>query len=129
MPKPIFRYPMLAAVAVSGFFVAANVLADDNVTAQRTTLLEKDVQLPSASVNAKVIHVVFPHAFKTPSHTHVGPGPRYIIKGKLQVVDKSGKQEYSKGQVFWETGEEMTIENIGPAEAEVVIFEMAPGQH
>ena len=103
-------------------------LADDNVVLQRTTLLEKPVQLPGNSVNAKVIHVSFPPAFKTPLHTHEGPGPRYIIAGKLKVVDKSGEKTYTTGQVFWETGEQMTIENIGQTSAEVVIFEMAPMQ-
>lgn len=104
----------------------SSVLADDNIVLQRTTLLEKSVQLPTNPVNTKVIRVSFPPAFKTPLHTHEGPGPRYIIAGKLKVADKSGEKTYTTGQVFWETGEQMTIENIGQTSAEIVIFEMAP---
>ncbi len=104
----------------------ASVFAEDNVVLQRSTLLEKAVELPSASVDAKVIRVTFPPAFKTPLHTHEGPGPRYVVKGKLEVADKDGAKTYSAGQVFWETGEEMTVENIGQNSAEIVIFELAP---
>ncbi|SJM90886.1 Cupin 2 conserved barrel domain protein [Crenothrix polyspora] len=104
----------------------ANVFAEDNVVLQRSTLLEKAVELPSTSVNTKVIRVTFPPAFKTPLHTHEGSGPRYVINGKLKVADKSGEKTYTTGQVFWETGEEMTIENIGSGSAEIIIFELAP---
>ena len=96
-------------------------------TAQRTTLLEQKTELSSNMVNAKVIKVLFPVGFKTPLHTHDGPGPRYIMKGKLKVEDKASKT-YSAGEVFWETGEEMTIENVGDDVAEVIIFEMAPAK-
>jgi len=70
--------------------------------------------------------VILPAAFKTPLHTHEGPGPRYIVKGKLKVVDSGSTKTYSAGEVFWETGEQMTIENITNDSAELVIFEMAP---
>jgi hypothetical protein len=30
--------------------------------------------------------------------------------------------------VFWETGAEMTVENVGKGEAEIIIFEMAPAK-
>jgi quercetin dioxygenase-like cupin family protein len=106
--------------------ITSAVFADDNVVLQRTTLLEKSVDLPSNPINTKVIRVSFPPAFKTPLHTHEGSGPRYIISGKLKVVDKSGEKTYSSGQVFWETGEQMTIENLGQSSAEIVIFELAP---
>ncbi|SJM89090.1 cupin domain-containing protein [Crenothrix polyspora] len=102
------------------------VVADDNIVLQRTTLLEKAVELPSNPVNTKVIRVSFPPAFKTPLHTHEGPGPRYIISGTLKVVDASGEKTYGSGQVFWETGEQMTIENVGHGAAEIVIFELDP---
>jgi hypothetical protein len=35
-------------------------------------------------------------------------------------------QVYTPGDVFWETGAEMTVENVGGSDAEMVIFEMAP---
>lgn len=123
----MFKILSSQLIIASVLVLAANsVCADDNIVLQRTTLLEKSVELPTNPVNSKVIRVSFPPAFKTPLHTHEGPGPRYIISGKLKVVDKSGAKTYTSGQVFWETGEEMTIENIGQGSAEIVIFELAP---
>lgn len=124
-----FRSPLTSvSVLTASVLVLAtsSVVADDNIVLQRTTLLEKAVELPSNPVNTKVIRVSFPPAFKTPLHTHEGPGPRYIISGKLKVVDSSGAKTYGSGQVFWETGEQMTIENVGQGAAEIVIFELDP---
>ena len=60
------------------------VSAQEKPTLNRTILLENKVELPSNNINAKVIRVTFPPAFKTPWHTHQGPGPRYVVKGKLR---------------------------------------------
>ena len=93
----------------------------------RTPLLENAVELPSKSVNAKVIRVTFPPAFKTPWHTHEGPGPRYVVKGKLKVTEDGKVNSYGIGEVFWESGKSMQVENVGKDTAELIIFEMAPG--
>jgi len=69
------------------FINIKTVSAQENPTFDRTVLLENKVELPSNNVNAKVIRVIFPPAFKTPWHTHEGPGPRYVVKGKLKVVE------------------------------------------
>ena len=61
------------------------VSAQDKPTLNRTILLENKLELPSNNINAKIIRVTFPIAFKTPWHTHEGPGPRYVVKGKLKV--------------------------------------------
>lgn len=106
----------------------AAVVAEDHTGLQRSKLLEKTVQLPSNTVNAKVIRVTFPPAFKTPLHTHEGPGPRYVVKGELKVSEKAKTGTYKAGEVFWETGEEMTVENIGQSVAEIIIFELAPSK-
>lgn len=119
------KYLSLSLIALCGL-QSTIALATDNVSLQRSTLLQKNVELPSNAINAKVIKVTFPPAFKTPLHTHEGPGPRYIIKGKLKVVDNGSTKTYSAGEVFWETGAEMTVENITQDTAEIVIFEMAP---
>ncbi|WP_394754303.1 cupin domain-containing protein [Crenothrix sp.] len=128
MFKIIIHKSALLSIAFSSLLLIpiANVFAEDNVVLERKTLLEKATQMPSTSVNTKVIKVTFPPAFKTPLHTHEGSGPRYVIKGNLKVADKSGEKTYTSGQVFWETGEEMTVENIGQGSAEIVIFELAP---
>jgi len=90
----------------------------------RTILMENPVELASKSVNAKVIRVTFPPAFKTPWHTHEGPGPRYVVKGKLKVTEDGKVNTYSVGEVFWESGKLMQVENVGKETAELIIFEM-----
>jgi quercetin dioxygenase-like cupin family protein len=77
-------------------------------------------------VESRVIRVQFPSGYKTPLHTHEGPGPRYVLKGRLRVEDSGQIQVYGPGDVFWETGAAMTVENISGGDAELVIFELAP---
>ena len=79
----------------------------------RESLLNKRVALESNDIDARVIRVRFPKGFKTPLHTHEGPGPRDVLKGKLKVEDDGQSHTYVPGDVFWETGKEMTVENIG----------------
>jgi len=102
------------------------VSAQEKPILNRTLLLENKVELPSNSVNAKVIRVAFPPAFKTPWHTHEGPGPRYVVKGKLKVVEGGNTNIYKVGDVFWESGNLMSVENMGEDPAELIIFELAP---
>ncbi|WP_411725979.1 cupin domain-containing protein [Methyloglobulus sp.] len=109
------------------FFVVEAVSADDPKPGLiRTTLMENPVELSSKSVNAKVIRVTFPPAFKTPWHTHEGPGPRYVVKGKLKVTEDGKVNTYSIGEVFWESGKLMAVENVATETAELIIFELAP---
>ena len=102
------------------------VSAQEKPTLNRTILLENKVELSSNNINAKVIRVTFPPAFKTPWHTHQGPGPRYVVKGKLKVVEEGKTNTYTVGDVFWESGHLMSVENIGEDSAELIIFELAP---
>jgi quercetin dioxygenase-like cupin family protein len=92
---------------------------------KREVLSENQVELPSNTVNARTIKVTIPAAFKTPDHTHDGPGPRYVVKGKLKVVEGDKVGVYSAGDVFWESGELMSVENVGKGDAELIIFEIA----
>jgi quercetin dioxygenase-like cupin family protein len=89
-------------------------------------LFEKAVELPSKNVNVKIRHVTFPIGFKTPEHTHEGPGPRYILRGKLTVIEGGVTGTYGAGEVFWESGIPMTAENVGGEEAEFIIIELLP---
>jgi quercetin dioxygenase-like cupin family protein len=89
-------------------------------------LFEKAVELPSQNVNVKIRHVTFPVGFKTPQHTHEGPGPRYILKGKVEVIEGGVTGTYGAGDVFWESGIPMTAENVGSEEAELIIIELLP---
>lgn len=106
-----------------------SVFAQENPNLSRTILLEKKLELASKKITANVVRVSFPPAFKTPQHTHKGPGPRYVAKGKLKVTEGNKTATYSVGEVFWESGQLMTVENIGEGPAELIIFEMAPQQH
>ena len=102
--------------------------AQEKPTLNRTLLLENKVELPSNNVNAKVIRVTFPPFFKTPWHTHEGSGPRYVVKGQLKVVEGGKTNTYSAGDVFWESGKLMSVENLGEDSAELIIFELAPAK-
>lgn len=100
--------------------------AEEKKDLQRTILLENKVTLPGNQINGRVIRVSFPTGFKTPRHTHDGPGPRYVVKGTLQVVEGDKTGIYSEGDVFWESGQSMAVENVGGEPAELIIFELAP---
>lgn len=102
------------------------ISAQEKPTLNRAVLLENRVELPSKNIDAKIIRVTFPHAFKTPWHTHKVPGPRYVAKGKLKVVEGGKVNTYSVGEVFWESGLLMSVENIGEESAELIIFELGP---
>jgi quercetin dioxygenase-like cupin family protein len=100
--------------------------AQEKPPLNRAVLLENRVELPSNNINAKIIRVTLPPAFKTPWHSHEGPGPRYVTKGTLKVVEGGKTNTYSVGDVFWESGHLMSVENIGEDSAELIIFELAP---
>ncbi len=115
-----------AVLLMTVMFVAPShvALAKEADDIKRTILLQQVVTLPSPKVNGKVIRVSFPQDVKTPRHTHEGPGPRYVVKGTLQVVEGDKTGIYSAGEVFWESGQSMTVENVGGEPAELIIFEM-----
>jgi len=111
-----------------GFFLATIPAANAEESSAKFTrelLLKKHVTLAAKEVDTNVIRVRFPKGYKTPLHTHEGPGPRYVVRGKLKVEDSGQTNVYAQGEVFWETGGEMTIENVGKGEAEIIIFEIA----
>jgi quercetin dioxygenase-like cupin family protein len=128
----------IKTIKSAGFFlVTLTVLLCINIQAisaqekpalSRSILLSNKIELPSNNIDAKVIRVTFPPAFKTPWHSHEGPGPRYVVKGKLKVVEGGKTGTYSVGEVFWESGDLMSVENLGEDSAELIIFELAPAK-
>lgn len=119
----------LHILAVLGLTLAASTTTAAEVAqASRQLLLNKEITLPSSQVATNVIRVHFPSGYKTPLHTHEGQGPRYVLMGRLKIEDAGKTQEYGPGDVFWETGQEMTVENIGGGDAEILIFEIAPAK-
>jgi quercetin dioxygenase-like cupin family protein len=127
--KSVFKIKIAALVIPSALLMALGqpASAKEASDIKRTVLLQQNVTLPGPNVNSRVIRVNFPNGVKTPRHTHEGPGPRYVVKGTLQVVEGDKTGIYSAGEVFWETGQSMTVENIGGEPAELIIFEMGPG--
>jgi len=119
---------ILATLIALSFCNISAASAQEKPGLNRTVLLDKKLSLPSPNIDAKVIRVAFPFGFKTPWHTHEGPGPRYVVKGSLKVVEHGKATTYSAGEVFWETGELMSVENVGVDAAELIIFELAPGK-
>jgi quercetin dioxygenase-like cupin family protein len=103
---------------------AGTASADEVPMPPRQVLLEKAAELPGTAINAKVIRVAFPKGFKTPLHTHEGPGPRYVVKGKIRIEQSGQINTYGPGEVFWESGQWMTAENVGDEEAVMIIFEL-----
>ncbi|MFO1418974.1 MAG: cupin domain-containing protein [Methylotetracoccus sp.] len=98
--------------------------ADEPPMPPRQVLMEKATELPSNRVNARVVRVAFPKGYKSPLHTHEGPGPRYVLKGKVRIEESGQINTYGPGEVFWETGQWMTVENVGEDEAVMIIFEL-----
>ena len=122
--KPTLIFSCLLAVFA---FTSLSANAEEtHAMPSRQTLLKKEVTLPSTQMLTNVIRVEFPPGFKTPTHTHEGQGPRYVVKGHLKIEDSGKSQIVGPGDVFWESGQPMTVENVGGADAEFIIFEIAP---
>ncbi|HUL13051.1 MAG TPA: cupin domain-containing protein [Methylococcaceae bacterium] len=120
----MFPCRSLSIIALA-FLSAVSALAEEvAVTPPRELLLEKEMDLPSTHLKANVLRVTFPQGFKTPLHTHDGPGPRYVLKGRVKIEEGGESHVYEPGQVFWETGQWMTAENVGQGEAVIVVIEL-----
>jgi quercetin dioxygenase-like cupin family protein len=102
------------------------VLADANTSLSKELLFENKTALKSNRIHAKMIRITFPPHYKSPWHTHQGPGPRYILKGSLKITEGKQVNTYSAGEVFWESGQRMRAENLSNEEAELVLFELVP---
>ncbi|MBS1212310.1 MAG: uncharacterized protein H6R26_926 [Proteobacteria bacterium] len=114
----------LASLLISASSPAA--LADESKPEgmTRTMLMEQQIDLPSPKLKTNVLRVTLPQGFKTPLHTHEGPGPRYVLKGQIRMEEGGQSHVYGPGDVFWETGQWMTVENVGQGDAEMVIIEL-----
>jgi len=85
------------------------------------------VELPDKDFNILVRTVEWPVGFKTKAHTHKGPGPRYVLSGKVRIDDQGKIGEYSAGETFWHVGGfPHTAENIAQTPSKVLIIELLP---
>ena len=99
--------------------------AGDQPKPSSKVLFEKVVEVPS-KIKVLVRHVTFPAGYKSPEHTHKGPGPRYVLQGKAEVIEGGETGTFAAGEVFWESGIPMTAENVGDGELKLVIIELLP---
>jgi len=127
MMKSLKGMPSLATLILSiGLINPLTVLADASASMSKELLFENNTALQSNRIHAKMIRVTFPPLYKSPWHTHQGPGPRYILKGSLKITEGKQVNTYSAGEVFWESGKRMRAENLSNKEAELVLFELVP---
>src|SRR3972149_10695984 len=112
-------------LSLGGYVAPWPLAAEDQPKPAVKVLLEKVVEVPS-KIKVLVRHVTYPQGYKTPEHTHKGPGPRYILQGKVKVIEGGEMGTYPAGEVFWESGIAMTAENIGDGEYKAVIVELLP---
>ena len=112
-------------LAVGGYIAPLPLIAEDQPKPSSKVLFEKVVEVPSKT-KVLVRHVTFPAGYKSPEHTHKGPGPRYVLQGKVEVVEGGETHTYTAGEVFWESGIPMTAENVGDGESKLVIVELLP---
>ena len=93
----------------------------------RKALLDQVVDLPNKNFNVKVRTISWPVGYKTAPHTHGGPGPRYVLKGSVEIDDAGTIKRYGAGDTFWHAGGiAHTAENLGSNEATVLIIELLP---
>jgi quercetin dioxygenase-like cupin family protein len=121
----IHRHLLSGAAIIAAGLLSTEAAAEEVNMPPRQVLLEKSLDLATNKVNTRVIRVTFPKGYKTPLHTHEGPGPRYVLKGKVKIEEGGQSHQYGPGEVFWESGQWMTAENVGDGDAEMVIIELA----
>ncbi len=106
--------------------VSAQAAPDQQLGTTAEVIFEREVELQDNNVDVKIRRVTFPVGFKTPEHTHDGPGPRYVLQGEVEVIEAGETNTFRTGEVFWETGVIMTSENVGDEELVLIIVEMLP---
>ena len=121
-------FPILSLVLTLSFAACgkAESVPAEGPSKISSLLFEKAIDLPSKKVNVVIRHVKLPVGFKTPAHTHKGPGPRYVINGTAEVVEGEATLTVSAGDVFWESGAVMTAENVGDGEMELIAVQLLP---
>jgi quercetin dioxygenase-like cupin family protein len=108
-------------------FTAEDLLAEEPAPEglTRAPLLERQIDLPTNRLKTTLLRVTLAQGYKSPLHTHEGPGPRYVLKGQVRMEEGGEAHVYGPGEVFWETGTWMTIENVGQGEAELLVVELS----
>lgn len=90
------------------------------------TLSQSEMELSGVPVQCKVTRVNLPKGYKTPPHERDSSGPRYVHKGRVRLESNGIVSEFGPGQVFWEEGPSVTLENISEGEVELISFGVIP---
>ena len=120
---------LIVSFVMTVFFVAcgsSEPAATEGQSKISRLLFEKVVDLPSEWVNVSIRHVTLPVGFKTPAHNHKGPGPRYVLRGTVEIVEGGETQTVTAGGIFWESGASMTAENVGDGAMELIAVQLLP---
>jgi len=118
-----------AAAMAAGALIAAGFSAlaqQQDLKSEVTVLFEQETELASNKVKVVVKRGLLPAGYKSPVHTHKGPGVRYVFRGTLRIDEHDYTGDFSAGQVYWESGHPMTAETISAEDAEILIVELQP---
>lgn len=124
-----FSFLLTVLSAALGITLLANLATANTSTEKpiKEKLIERPVELPDKDFNILVRTVEWPVGYKSKPHTHKGPGPRYVISGKVRIDDNGNIGEYEAGESFWHPGGfPHTAENIADQPSKVLIIEMLP---
>ena len=122
--RVLFYLSSAVLLPLAGTYLSMVVAAEPSHPMEK--LLTKAVTLPSEDVKVVVKHSKFPAGFKTPQRTRPGPGPRYVLRGTLEIKDDGKIQTYHAGEAFWESGIPMMAESTGQEEVEVIAVSSPP---
>jgi quercetin dioxygenase-like cupin family protein len=120
----MWMHPWMAFCLSATLSAAALGEQGQEPTPARQLLLEQRFEPVSSALDVRVARVVLPKGYSSPLHTHETPGPRYVLKGRVQVEESGQSRVYGAGEVFWQSGQWTRTENLGEEEAELVVFEL-----
>ncbi|MDD5035749.1 MAG: glycosyltransferase family 39 protein [Methylococcaceae bacterium] len=84
-------------------------------------LLEKELDLPSSKVKTRLTKLTIPQGGNIPLPS---TGPRYVVRGQLKVEQGSSIHVYGPGEAFWQSGPPMRAENVGKADAQLLLIDL-----
>lgn len=90
------------------------------------------LDMPEPMMRARIMTI--PAGFRSPPHTHDGPGIRYVLEGQITIYWKDGsKRSYGPGDTYFEgPGEnhppnEMSAANEGDVPVKIYVVDLHPG--
>ena len=128
------RLPLLV-VTFSGLALAAAFAQDGQILFSRngeTLRLLNKVDLGDVAAGKYVLRMTeysMEPGAKVASHTHKGPGLRYVLEGSIAIEFNKGDkiETYQAGSTYYEpAGFHYAGYNAGPGRARVIIVELLP---